>query len=245
MIADHVQQHPDVVARVGYVFQWKITSPESTWLLDLKNGAGSVTAASGPADCTLEIAERDFADMTAGKSDAMKLFTTGKLKISGNVMASQKLEFLRKLDPARGAAVVAKLRGAAPAASAGSAAQTSPGEAPAAAAAAAAPRAAAVFAALAKRVAAQPNLAQELGAAVQFVITAPAAEWMVDLHGAVPRIEPGRLPAPATTITLADAELAALASGAVTAQQLYQRGTLRVDGDVSSAHRLGLLKGLL
>jgi hypothetical protein len=37
--------------------------------------------------------------MAEGKANPMKLFTSGKLKISGNVMASQKLDFLTKIDP--------------------------------------------------------------------------------------------------------------------------------------------------
>ena len=37
--------------------------------------------------------------MTSGKADAMKLYMGGKLKISGDVMASQKLSFLQKIDP--------------------------------------------------------------------------------------------------------------------------------------------------
>ncbi|MBL0218847.1 MAG: SCP2 sterol-binding domain-containing protein [Myxococcales bacterium] len=53
-------------------------------------------------DCTLEISEADFIDMTTGKSDPMKLFTTGKLKIAGNVMASQKLNSCRRSNPERG-----------------------------------------------------------------------------------------------------------------------------------------------
>jgi hypothetical protein len=36
--------------------------------------------------------------MVSGKADPMKLFQGGKLKISGNVMASQKLDFLKKID---------------------------------------------------------------------------------------------------------------------------------------------------
>ena len=44
-------------------------------------------------------------------------------------------------------------------------------------------------------------------------------------------------------MTIADADLPALASGNV--KSLYQHGKLRVDGDVSVAHRLGFLKGLL
>lgn len=238
IIADHVQRNPEVVAKVGNVYQWKITSPDSTWLLDLKNGAGKVSPGAGAADCTLEIAEADFIDMTSGKADAMKLFTTGKLKISGNVMASQKLEFLRKLDPARAREVVAELRGGA-AAKAPASAAAAPASAPAAA------KAPAVFAALGARLTSQPTLGAELAAAVQFVVIEPDGAWLVDTTSATPRVEAGRLPTPPTTITLRDADLAALASGQVSARQLYQRGALRVDGDVTPAHRLGLFKGLL
>ena len=37
--------------------------------------------------------------MATGQADAMKLFSTGKLKICGDVMASQKLGFLKKITP--------------------------------------------------------------------------------------------------------------------------------------------------
>src|SRR5262249_56353373 len=80
------------------------------------------------AECTLEIAEADFLDMTTGKSDPMKLFTAGKLKISGNVMASQKLGFLQKIDPKQAMEAVKKARasGAMPSASAGAPAGAPP-----------------------------------------------------------------------------------------------------------------------
>ena len=70
-------------------------------LLDLKSVPGEVTQGEGAAECTLELPEADFLDLTQGKADPMKLFTTGKLKISGNVMASQKLNFLSKIDPSK------------------------------------------------------------------------------------------------------------------------------------------------
>jgi len=44
------------------------------------------------------------------------------------------------------------------------------------------------------------------------------------------------------TLTMKDADLAQLSAG--NAKSLYQHGQLRVDGDVSVAHRLGFLKGL-
>lgn len=244
VIADHLKRNPDVAAKVGNVYQWKITSPDSTWLLDLKNGGGGVQEGQGTADCTLEIAEADFIDMTSGKADAMKLFTTGKLKISGNVMASQKLEFLRKLDPARARAVVAELRGAAPKAAA------APAAAPAASSTSTAePKAPAIFAALGKRLAESPGLAQEVGAVVQFHVAEPASSWTVDASGAAARVEAGQSSAAALTISLRDADLATLtsssSSGGASLQQLYQRGLVRLDGDVAVARRLGLLKGLV
>src|SRR4051812_23955454 len=80
-----------------------------------------VCEADGAAECTLELAESDFLDLTQGKADPMKLFTTGKLKISGNVMASQKLQPLFKIDPSKAIEAVMKRRGGAPAAAAAAA----------------------------------------------------------------------------------------------------------------------------
>ena len=45
------------------------------------------------------MSDADFLAMATGQADAMKLFSTGKLKISGDVMASQKLGFLKKITP--------------------------------------------------------------------------------------------------------------------------------------------------
>ena len=92
VIEEYLKQNPDLAAKVGVTYLWKIG--DKRWLLDLKNGAGSVKEGDAAAECTLELAEEDFLALTQGKADAMKLFTTGKLKISGNVMASQKLQFL-------------------------------------------------------------------------------------------------------------------------------------------------------
>jgi 3-hydroxyacyl-CoA dehydrogenase/3a,7a,12a-trihydroxy-5b-cholest-24-enoyl-CoA hydratase len=221
-IRDHVERNAALVEKVGTVFLFKVKDPDSAWTLDLKNGKGSVVEGIPPsADCTLEIAEADFLDMTQGKSDPMKLFTTGKLKISGNVMASQKLSFLQKIDPAQALEAVKKARagGAAPAATASSAKSTGT-------------RAPDIFAALDKRLAANPGLGAEVGAHLTFKVGDTAKTY--ELGGKTQ-----------TTLTIADGDLADLASGKTTARDLYQHGKLRVDGDVSVAHRLGFLKGLI
>jgi 3-hydroxyacyl-CoA dehydrogenase/3a,7a,12a-trihydroxy-5b-cholest-24-enoyl-CoA hydratase len=74
---------------------------------------------------------------------------------------------------------------------------------------------------------------------VLFKIVDPGSEWTVE--GAA--VSPADFGTAKTTITLKDEDLAGLSAGDV--RGLYQHGKLRVDGDVSVAHRLGLLKGLL
>jgi hypothetical protein len=75
---------------------------------------------------------------------------------------------------------------------------------------------------------------------VLFKLVDPASEWTVD----------GAAVSPADFGTATDHDHAqgrgpgrGLSAGDV--YGLYQHGKLRVDGDVSVAHRLGLLKGLL
>jgi 3-hydroxyacyl-CoA dehydrogenase/3a,7a,12a-trihydroxy-5b-cholest-24-enoyl-CoA hydratase len=233
-IRDHLARNPGLVGKVGNVYLFKLTDPASQWTVDLKHDRGSVSeGAVGTADCVLEISEADFLAMTKGESDPMKLFTNGKLKITGNVMASQKLDFLQRIDPEQAKQAVSAARKAGGGAAVG----------PASPAPAVEAKAPAVFAALTKRLAASPELGAEIGAKLAFVITAPDAAWLVDASGKTPTVTQGRGAADAT-ITLADADLAALAGGA-SARDLYQHGKLRVDGDVSVAHRLGVLKGLI
>jgi putative sterol carrier protein len=53
--------------------------------------------AVGKAACTLEMTDADFMAMCRGEADPMKLFTSGKLKIEGDVMKSQLIEKLFKI----------------------------------------------------------------------------------------------------------------------------------------------------
>ena len=225
--------------KVKTVFAFKLKNPDSTWTIDLSSGNGSVASGeSAPSGCTLEISDADFMDMCTGKSDAMKLFTTGKLKISGNVMASQKLDFLRKVDPADVLAAMKERTGA----GGGGAAKAA---APAVSSGAREGQAEKIFAALAKRLAETPNLASELRASVQFVVKDPDGAWVVDLREGAGSVKAGKDVSASSVITVLDADLAALASGKASAQSLYQHGQLRVDGDVSVARRLGFMNKLV
>ncbi len=166
----------------------------------------------------------------------MKLFSTGKLRISGNIMASQKLEFLQKIDPEEAKAAVMKARAA------GGPGKSAARAVPATAKEPVAPR---VFAALEKRLAENPKLRGEVQAVVQFYVKDPDGEWAVDLASATPSLKKGEAEAATAKLIVSDDDLGALARGEVGAQELYQRGKLRVDGDITVAHRLGFMKGLI
>jgi 3-hydroxyacyl-CoA dehydrogenase/3a,7a,12a-trihydroxy-5b-cholest-24-enoyl-CoA hydratase len=230
-IRDHLERNSDLAQKIGFVFQFQIKDPDAVWTVDVKNGSGSVSEGQTvKPDCTLEIAESDFIDMTTGAADPMKLFTTGKLKISGNVMASQKLEFLQKIDADEARAAVAAARAAGQGPRKSGAAASAPDTAPA--------NAPAIFAALDKRLADKPSLANEVAATVVFKVSDPGFEKTLSL-------DTESRGGAATTLTISDADLTALVKGEVDARDLYQRGKLRVDGDVTVAHRLGFLKGLI
>ncbi len=224
-IGAYLTKNADVAAKVGTVFQFKLTDPTSQWTLDLKLNQVARGETAVP-ECTLELTDADFMAMTEGKANPMKLFTTGKLKISGNVMASQKLDFLTKIDRKAMEAAAAGVVVAAPEAVA------APTAAPAAAVAPG------IFQSIAARLAASPALASELGAVVQFNVTGPDGQWVID--GAT--VAAGRNSAATAFLTVSDDDLAALAAGTTDVKTLFQHGKLRVDGDVRVAHRLGLLK---
>ncbi|XP_074851097.1 peroxisomal multifunctional enzyme type 2 [Carettochelys insculpta] len=90
-----------LVKKVNAVFQWDITKdgqPAAQWTIDLKNGSGEVYQgpARGSADTTYILSDQDFMDVVLGKMNPQKAFFSGKLKVKGNIMLSQKLEMILK-----------------------------------------------------------------------------------------------------------------------------------------------------
>jgi 3-hydroxyacyl-CoA dehydrogenase/3a,7a,12a-trihydroxy-5b-cholest-24-enoyl-CoA hydratase len=231
VIGAYVAAHPELVKQVNVLYQFKVKNPDSQWVLDLKVGAVRAGVVDKP-ECTLEIADADWLDMVSGKADPMKLFQGGKLKISGNVMASQKLDFLKKMDRSA-------VPSAAPAAAAPPAA---PAPTPAAAPVEVlAPR---VFKALQERLAKQPGLAKEVGAVISFKVKDAGFEFTADLASSPPTVKPGADPAAGTRLILTDEALGALVRGE-DAGKLFQHGQLRVEGALPAAHHLGFLKQLV
>ena len=168
------------------------------------------------------------------------------MKIGGDIMASQKLMFLKKIDKTLAIEVVKKLRGADGAIAAPPAATASSTGTSGAATSGAAPKAAkapAIMKALAERIAKTPGLVKEVGAVVGLVVTGPDAPFTVDLKNGAGSVKEGGGAAD-LTLKLSDDDLQALANGE-NLRDLYQRGRIRLDGDARLAQKLNFWKGLV
>ena len=231
-IGHHLETHPELVSQIGNVFQWKLKSPDSAWVLDVKNGKGS--CAKGTAekpDVTLELTDADFVDMATGKADAQKLYFGGKLKIGGNVMASQKLEFLKKIDrEAATKAYIAKFGGAAPAATA-----------PAAAGGGEAATDAIMFA-IGHHIETHPELVGQVGNVFQWKLKSPDSDWVLDVKNGKGSCGKGTAEKADVTLELSDADFVAMATGKADAQKLYFGGKLKISGNVMASQKLEFLK---
>jgi putative sterol carrier protein len=80
------------------VFQYCISGDGGgDWYAEIKGGALTVAAGTHASPgCTLKIGAADYLDLMNGKMNAMKAYTSGKLKIEGDLMKSQLLVKLFK-----------------------------------------------------------------------------------------------------------------------------------------------------
>jgi 3-hydroxyacyl-CoA dehydrogenase/3a,7a,12a-trihydroxy-5b-cholest-24-enoyl-CoA hydratase len=238
-IGRYLAQNPELAGQIKTVFQINLTDPASSWAIDLKSGAGACAAGTASApDVTLELSDANFIAMCLGKVDANKLYFGGDLKITGNLMASQKLVFLKKMDPGIVEAVIRERLGVAP----------TPGPAPRNGGGGTAQqvvqkgRSAEIFEEWGRRAGSDPGAVDGLkGHVVQFHVTDPAAAWCVEAGKGGVSVRQGETAKAEAVFTLSDEDLARLASGDATAEDLYQRGLLRVDGDVKLARALNAL----
>jgi putative sterol carrier protein len=89
---------PDKAAGVDVVFQFRITGPDGgDWFVTVKDGAcNSKKGTHEKPTTTISMADDDFVSMIGGTLNAMQAYTSGKLKISGDLMKSQLIEKLFK-----------------------------------------------------------------------------------------------------------------------------------------------------
>ncbi|OTG92766.1 peroxisomal multifunctional enzyme type 2 [Acinetobacter sp. ANC 3832] len=230
-VNQHIQSTTGIVDKVKTTFQFKLTNPDSSWFIDLKNGQGSAGAGETTnPDVTLAMDEAHVETVFGGDiGEVQKLFFGGQLKISGNVMASNKLAVLQDMDKK----LIDQARDQRLA---------SGNIAPLASTASSTPRIAkseAIFKALQQRLNGESNTAH----VYQFNISEPNAEWIVDLSQG--SVQQGQNAQANVTLAISDEHLSELVTGQRTVRDLYQHGDLTVDGDIQLVHQMQFLNGLV
>ena len=88
----------DKAAGVEVVFQFDISGPKGgSWTATVKEGTCQVTKGSHDSPTTtIEMGDDDFVKMISGELNAMIAYTSGKIKIGGDLMKSQLIEKLFK-----------------------------------------------------------------------------------------------------------------------------------------------------
>ena len=94
-IGEYVKANPEDVKKVNAVFLYHILvkgNLTTSWTLDLKKAElYRGEPKSGKADATLTIEDSDMIQIALGKLNPQMAFMRGKLKITGNIMLTQKL----------------------------------------------------------------------------------------------------------------------------------------------------------
>ncbi|ETP10558.1 hypothetical protein F441_13824 [Phytophthora nicotianae CJ01A1] len=216
---------PSLVTKVKGVIKFDI-SGAGAWLVDLKNGKGSVKSAtaSDKADLTISLSEENFLKMMDNKLNPQQAFMKGLVKIKGNMGLAMKLNV-----------VLAATRNYMK--------KKSAGAKPAAAAPAAAPAATGglnskeIFRLLGEVVAKDgASMSKKVKGIIQFDITG-AGKWNLDLKSATPALTEGSKKAD-VTITINDADFVAIAMGKLNAQQAFMKGKLQLKGNMTLAMKL-------
>jgi putative sterol carrier protein len=88
----------DKAGGVEVVFQYRISGSEGgDWVTTIKDGTCQVTQGSAEKPTTtIKMADADFLALMSGQLKAMQAYTSGKLKIEGDLMKSQLIEKLFK-----------------------------------------------------------------------------------------------------------------------------------------------------
>jgi len=89
---------PGAAAGVEVIFQFRITGPEGgDWHVTVKDKTCTVTPGThSKPTTTLKMVDEDFLKLVGGQLPAMQAYTSGKLKIEGDVMKSQLVQKLFK-----------------------------------------------------------------------------------------------------------------------------------------------------
>jgi 3-hydroxyacyl-CoA dehydrogenase/3a,7a,12a-trihydroxy-5b-cholest-24-enoyl-CoA hydratase len=232
-----VAAKPALVAETKTSFQFVFHNPESSWFIDLKNGTGAVGSGQiDKPDVTIELDAEHIDTLFGGDLGAVqKLYFGGKMKVHGNVMASNKLTVLSGMDKA----LVEQAQAARVAAGGGAASEA------AAPAADEAVTLADVFGGIKAFVATKPELVEQTKTSFQFTFHNPESSWFIDLRNAPGSVGAGTAVKPDVTIELDSQYVDTLFGGDLAAvQKLFFGGQLKISGNVMASNKLTVLAGM-
>ncbi|KAF8795061.1 Peroxisomal multifunctional enzyme type 2 like protein [Argiope bruennichi] len=212
--------------------QWNIKKDGkvvSTWTLDLKNGPGSVyrgTPKNDKPDCTFILEDDIFTKIMDGSEDPQRAFMSGKLKITGNVLASQKLQAIWENPEEEDEKMsFAPYKGEEPPI---------------------AMKADFVFEAFAERLHEEPELAQKIKVVYHWNVLQSGkkgSEWTVDLKsgsGSIYRGPPKSGKAD-VTLTMEDEDVILMMLGKLNPQRAFMTGRLKIKGNIMLTQKLNQL----
>jgi len=88
----------EYVKKINGIFCFKLKSgdKEGVWVVDAKNGNGSVSFnPAGKGDVTIAMEDENLVQLMSGQLNPQQAFFQGKLKISGNMGLAMKLQQLQ------------------------------------------------------------------------------------------------------------------------------------------------------
>jgi sterol carrier protein 2 len=88
----------EYVKKINGIFCFKLKSgdKEGVWVVDAKNGNGSVSFnPAGKGDVTISMDDENLVQLMTGQLNPQQAFFQGKLKISGNMGLAMKLQQLQ------------------------------------------------------------------------------------------------------------------------------------------------------
>ena len=91
-MADHLKDNgAEIVKKCNAVYNFEITNKkrgpvQACWIIDLKNGNGSIKEGKDPkADATFTMADDDYLSVSMRKLNPQMAFLSGAMKIKGNM----------------------------------------------------------------------------------------------------------------------------------------------------------------